>query len=129
MIAKWIALWFPMIVIMIGNAALREKLYGPAVSELAAHQISTLTAVVFIGAYVWLITGFFGVHGIKQAMQIGATWLALTIAFEFLFGHYVMHHSWSRLLADYNIFKGRVWGLFLVWFAACPALCSWLRKI
>jgi hypothetical protein len=46
----------------------------------------------------------------------------MTIAFEFGFGHYVAGHSWSRLLADYNLANGRVWSLFLAWIAVLPYL-------
>jgi hypothetical protein len=31
------------------------------------------------------------------------------LAFEFLAGHYLFGNPWERLLADYNIFRGRVW--------------------
>lgn len=44
----------------------------------------------------------------------------LTVAFEFGFGHYVAGHSWDKLLADYNLLRGRVWSLFLVWIAVMP---------
>jgi hypothetical protein len=37
-----------------------------------------------------------------------------TIAFEFLFGHYVMGHSWDSLWADYNVLQGRLWPLVLI---------------
>jgi len=49
------------------------------------------------------------------------TWLALTVAFEFLFGHFVMGHSWTTLFQDCNILAGRLWVLVLVWIAAAPA--------
>ena len=32
----------------------------------------------------------------------------------------VAGHSWARLLADYNLFAGRVWSLFLVWITVAP---------
>jgi hypothetical protein len=56
----------------------------------------------------------------KEAWIIGACWLLMTIAFEFGFGHYVAGHSWSRLIADYNLLEGRVWSLFLTWIAVLP---------
>jgi len=31
--------------------------------------------------------------------------LALTVAFEFLFFHYVGGRSWSKLLANYNLLE------------------------
>ena len=43
-----------------------------------------------------------------------------TIAFEFGFGHFVVGNSLSRLFADYNIFNGRVWVVFLVWITIMP---------
>ena len=40
-------------------------------------------------------------------------WLVLSLLFEFGFFHYVMHEPWEKLLADYNIFRGRL--LIIVW--------------
>ena len=56
----------------------------------------------------------------QQALIIGFNWLILTVIFEFLFGHYVMGHTWERLLQDYNIFKGRLWSLVLMWNLIMP---------
>ena len=44
----------------------------------------------------------------RDAWTIGALWLTLTLAFEFLAGHYVFRTSWRQLLADYNVFRGPV---------------------
>jgi len=44
----------------------------------------------------------------------------MTVCFEFIFGHYVAGHSWSKLVYDYNIFAGRIWGLLLVWITTAP---------
>jgi hypothetical protein len=41
-------------------------------------------------------------------------WLGLTLAFEFLVGHYAFGTSWNELLADYDILNGRLWLLVLV---------------
>ena len=52
-------------------------------------------------------------RGNARLLALGVFWTALTIAFEFGFGHYVMGHPWERLLADYNILAGRIWVLVL----------------
>jgi hypothetical protein len=59
-----------------------------------------------------------------QALGVGALWLGLTVAFEFLFGHYVAGHSWARLVQDYDLLSGRLWPLVLLWVAAAPYLLS-----
>ena len=63
---------------------------------------------------VWLLNRRCRIRTGIQALAIGCIWLMLTPSFEFLFGHYVMGHPWSRLLYDYDLFAGRVWFLVLV---------------
>ena len=43
---KYFLAWVPLIVLGIVNAAIRQAVYARYVSELAAHQISTLTICV-----------------------------------------------------------------------------------
>jgi hypothetical protein len=49
----------------------------------------------------------------REALVIGAAWLLCAIAFEFGFGHYVDGLSWTRLLSDYDLSKGRL--LLVLW--------------
>ncbi len=58
----------------------------------------------------------------KEALRLGLTWFILTVAFEFLFEHFVMGHPWATLLSDYNLFAGRLWVLVLLWIATAPAI-------
>ena len=44
----------------------------------------------------------------------------MTVVFEFIFGHYVMEHPWSKLFHDYNLLAGRVWLLLLLWTTLAP---------
>ena len=125
---KYVLAWFPMVAIAIANGALRESWYGQHLSELTAHQISTLTAVVLFGAYIWFVVQFWSPTSKAQAIAIGLLWLVMTIAFEFLFGHFVAGHTWERLLHDYNLLAGRVWPLVLVWVAVAPYLFFRMSK-
>ena len=49
-----------------------------------------------------------------QLLGVGFIWLVLTIAFEFLFGHYEAGASWETLTAEYNLLRGRLWPLVLL---------------
>ena len=57
-------------------------------------------------------------------LLIGLFWLVLGVLFEFGFFHYVMHEPWGKLLADYNIFQGRL--LIVVWLSVLlsPLVCG-----
>jgi len=120
MTIRYLAFWFVLAVIAVANGSLRQFVYGRYFSELAAHQISTVTGILLTGAAGWVMNILWPIESVRQALTIGIAWLAMTIAFEFGFGHYVAGHSWSRLFADYDLFAGRLWLLFLVWIAAMP---------
>jgi len=120
MIGRYLLVWLLLAVVAIVNGVVREATYGKVVSELAAHQLSTVTAVLASGVVVWLVNGAWPIESTAQAWIIGSLWLIGTVAFEFGFGHYVAGHSWQRLLADYNLFAGRVWALFLLWLLVMP---------
>lgn len=119
---RYLIAWLPMVPLAIGNGALRQTWYGRHVSELAAHQISTATALVLFAIYIgFVIRSLRPVSG-RQAIAVGLLWLGLTVAFEFLFGHYVAGQSWRALLHDYHLLAGRLWVLVLAWLALSPYL-------
>jgi len=119
---KYLLAWLPMLAIAIANAALRESQFATRMSELRAHQASTATGILFFGAYIWAVLRLWKPETAGQALAIGMIWLGMTVVFEFLFGHFVMGHSWSRLLADYNLFAGRVWILIPIWLVLAPLI-------
>ena len=114
-----------MVLIAIANGVVRQAWYGRHLSELRAHQLSSLTALVLFGFYIRLSLRFFPPASAAQAWAVGVLWLALTVAFEFGFGHFVAGHSWSRLCQDYNLLAGRLWVLILLWLTVAPSLFYW----
>jgi len=114
-------------VIGIINGVIRQLGYGKLVGELLAHQVSTVTGIILFGIYVWLLSLKWRIDSAGQAIVIGFIWLGLTIVFEFIFGHYVMKHPWSRLFHDYNILEGRMWLLILIWITIAPYVFFKLR--
>jgi hypothetical protein len=122
------ASWLGMVFLAILNGTIREKAYGNSMGELPAHQLSTLTGIILLCVYIWMLTGLFRIESSRQAFLIGSIWLLMTVVFEFIFGHYVMGHPWDRLLNDYNILKGRVWSLMLIWTFIGPYVFYSLRS-
>ena len=128
MIGKYVIGWLPLVVIGIFNGILRQYGYSQFVSELAAHQISTLTGIVLMGLYIWWLTGIWKLQSPVQAVAVGLIWLGMTVVFEFVFGHFVMGHPWQKLFHDYNLLEGRVWMLVLIGTAVAPFLFYKIRS-
>jgi len=117
---KYLGAWFAMLLVSVVNGVLRDFTYGRHMDELSAHQLSTAASVLLLGLLIRGYTRFCAPASAREAVFIGLLWLLLTVAFEFLFFHYAGGHSWSALLDNYNLMRGRVWPVVLVWIAIAP---------
>lgn len=128
MIWKYLIGWLPLVAVGILNGIIREIGYKKYVGDLTAHQISTLTGIILVGCYIWWLTGKWEIGTSSQALIIGVIWLGMTVAFEFLFGHYVVRQPWSKLFHDYNFLKGRIWVVVLIWITIAPLVFYKIRS-
>lgn len=120
-----LGIWILLVFMAIMNAGLREGVFSPSLGDHAGHVISSITLSLIIFAVAYLFLKYINIdYSTQDLWIIGTLWLILTISFEFLFGHYVMGHSWSTLLADYNILKGKVWVMVLISTFFSPALAG-----
>jgi hypothetical protein len=103
---KYILGWVGLLIVAMINGGLRDALYKSAVGELSAHQISTLTGIILFGLVIWWMTRLWPIESSQQAWIIGCLWLVMTVAFEFLFFHYVTGHSWVSYSATTTLLKG-----------------------
>lgn len=117
-----LVVWGIMLLVSVANGACRDFTYGRHMGELAAHQLSTVSSILVLGLVIFVYIRLYPPSSSLQALAIGLFWMTLTIAFEFLFFHYVAGHSWSSLLRNYSVHEGRVWVLVLLWIAAAPYL-------
>ncbi len=128
MLTRAFVAWLGLMVLAILNGLLRQTVLIPRMGEPAGHIVSTLllSAVILVAAWAWL--PWLGARHAPQAWRIGGLWLVLTVAFEFLAGHFLFGNSWERLLADYNVAHGRVWLLVLVATLLGPVLAHARRS-
>lgn len=125
---RYLLAWFVMLLVSVANGTLRDFTYGDYVSELHAHQLSTLIGIILLGLVIRAYVHRWPPASAHQALFIGLFWTALTVAFEFLFFHYAAGHPWAELLANYDLLRGRIWVLLLVWVALAPWLFYRLRQ-
>jgi hypothetical protein len=129
MLRRSLVVWLGLLVLAIANAGVREALITPGMGASAGHVISTITLCAAILVLSWLTIGWIRPRSSGDAWAIGGLWFGLTVAFEFLAGHYLFGNPWSRLLEDYNVLRGRVWVLVLLTTALAPFLCARARRL
>lgn len=125
---RCVAVW---ILIIIGESihgTIREMLITPRLGDTAARRLGILTgmALIFMIAYLtirWIGTGIPG-----KLIGVGVIWSALTIIFETLLGLYVFEFPADRIVAEYDIRRGGLMGLGILFMIFAPLLAALVRK-
>jgi len=111
---KSLGIWLILAVSAILVATFRVGVLLPHLGEQTAHQLGTLLYLIVQFIIIYLFIRKMRIKNVKTLLGIGFFWVVITIIFEFVFGHYVMGHSWQKLFADYNLINGRLWVLVLL---------------
>jgi hypothetical protein len=67
----WLVAWLGLPVLGIANGALRDATYKRATGELAAHQLSTITLLGLMAAYLWVLEGRWPIRTSREALASG----------------------------------------------------------
>jgi hypothetical protein len=142
MFTRVLGVWLLMLVIAVGNGVVRVVCWEPWLGAYPAHLVSTVIACAVFVALIWFLLPWVFAQAAGRAMPgagrrvyvlplwaVGVSWLLLTVAFEFLAGHYLFGHPWQKLFADYNIRQGRVWLVILAVLLFAPVGVGKLRGI
>ena len=127
MYSRALAIWLFLLILAVLNGAMRERLITPRLGKQGGHIASTAILCAAIILVAWLSISWMGPKNGREALIVGLVWVALTVVFEFLAGHYAFGNSWERLIADYNVFRGRIWILVLLANLFAP-LWAYLQK-
>jgi hypothetical protein len=90
--------------------------------DLVARAVSCVTLAGLILFVAWISLPWIQPASIGDAWTVGVLWLAMTLIFEFVAGHYLFRTPWPTLLADYNLLAGRLWIVVLAATLIAPAL-------
>ena len=122
------AVWFAMLVTASINGAVREAWLIPSLGDSMGRAISTVMLSALVLLLTWSTIRWIAPRSKSEAWLIGGCWVALTLAFEFIAGHYLFGKPWSELTQDYDLSSGRIWILVLVTTAVAPRLFAGLRE-
>ena len=114
--------WLIITPVMIANGVFRELVLRRFVDPVGTEILSvTLGIAIIIAMTRYLLRPLAG-RSVPALVRASITLVLLTVAFEFVFGHYVDGKSWTELLANYAIWDGRLWPVALAAIAFMPFL-------
>jgi hypothetical protein len=111
---KTIEAWLLLLTVAVANGGLRVGVLIPRFGDYRAHLASTVMLTVLIVCITMPLIDWIGIASCPGALTVGIVWTVLTLAFEFLAGHYLFGNPWARLLTDYDVLHGRIWVVVLV---------------
>ena len=129
MIWRAIVVWFAVLALASLNGAAREGWLIPRFGDPVGRALSTVILCGLVYLTTWLTIGWIHPTRTGEALGIGAFWLALTLAFEFLAGHYAFGKDWAVLLDDYDLSRGRIWVAVLIVVLLAPFLTARMRGL
>jgi hypothetical protein len=127
-VLRSLTIWLILICAEIMHGILRAIVLVPIVGEFRSNQIGVFTGSAIILVIAYLTICWIGAQRPKEALLVGLIWLVLTVAFEVLFGRFVLGLSWDELLAGYNIANGGLMPLGLLILLFSPMIASKLRE-
>ena len=128
---KWeraVLVWLLIIVAESIHGAARRLYLVPMIGERSASQFGVLVGSFLIFVIVWLSIRWLSVGSFRRHLQIGTRWVVLTVIFEFSLGS-LQGYTSERILADYNVVKGGLMGLGLLFMLFAPTLAFRARGL
>ena len=127
LIGRAVLVWLALIAAEIVHGIIRAVALVPLVGEFRSNQIGVFTGSAIILAIAYLTIRWIGAKRLSELLLVGFIWLALTVAFEILFGRLVVGLDWEKIFAGYNIAKGGLMPLGLLILLFGPMIASKLR--
>jgi hypothetical protein len=124
---KAVVIWLVLIAAEIVHGIARGILLVPHVGEFPSNQIGVFTGSLIILLIALAFVRWIGATRTTALLAVGVLWLGLTVAFEILFGHFVVGASWERLAADYNVLEGGLlpFGMLVLLLSPLIAMRIW----
>ncbi|MDQ7833015.1 MAG: hypothetical protein RDU30_14885 [Desulfovibrionaceae bacterium] len=115
--------WCVFLMMAVALGALRDRVVAPRLGMDRARRVMTLVLCLFIFLVTWLLVVSWENATVWKAIGVGVGWTVATCIFECVMGRVVMKLPWSEILADYHLFRGRLWPLVLMSTLTAPVLC------
>ena len=110
------------------HGTLRQLFLAPLIGDFTARRISFFIAVGLIFLITYFFIRWISAPNVRSLFAVGLMWMVLMTLFEFGLGHFVMNYSWKQMLVDYDISRGGLMGLGLIFMLFAPWLAVKLHR-
>lgn len=127
LLSRSLLVWLIMVVAAILNGITRDQLMTPLIGAQPSLPLSSITLSLLILIITYLMVGFIGASSAGECFIVGFFWLLLTLAFEYLFAHYVLGRTWREINQVFDVTQGNLFTLALFVTVISPWLMARIR--
>ena len=121
-------IWSIIAIFAVANGIFRVSFLEPYIGRSLALPISGITLCIIVFTITFLSSKLFDKSSSLTYVLIGFQWVSMTLAFEFIFGHFVIGRSWEELFQVFNILEGDLFLIALLLTLFSPLLVSLIKK-
>lgn len=129
MLSRGLVVWLVIIFAESLHGTARVMLLEPYVGDVRARQIAFFTGMAIILAIAIAFIKWIRATSVFRLLTVGFLWSALTLGFEILLGRFVLHYSWARILADYDLREGGLMAIGMFFLILAPLIAAKVRGI
>jgi hypothetical protein len=105
----------------------RVKVLAPWIGDDFARDVGIFTGSLIILLITFACIDWIPARSVRTLLLIGSTWVLLTIGYELALGRLAFDRTWSEIAADFNLLRGRLLPLGLLFLLFSPLLAAWMR--
>ena len=122
-----IGLWLLLMAAETLQGLWRVKVLTVWIGDEFAKDVGVFTGSLIILLITFACIGWIPARRARTLLLVGWTWVVLTVGYELALGRFVFDRSWSELASDFDLFRGRLLPLGLLFLLFSPLLAARLR--
>jgi hypothetical protein len=119
--------WLVIAAAEVGQGILRMRFLNRRVGDHRARQVGVATGCGLIFGIAWVSLPWIGAGTWVELAGVGLLWLLLMLAFDIGFGRLVFRFPWRRIAADFDLRRGNLLAIGMLFLFAAPLLVARLR--
>lgn len=122
-----VGLWLVLMAAETLHGLWRVKVLSVWLGDEFARDVAVFTGSLIILLITFACIDWIPARDARTLLLVGLTWVVLTIGFELALGRFAFHLSLAEIAEDFNLFRGRLLPLGLLFLLFFPLLAARLR--
>lgn len=122
-----VGLWLVLMAAETLHGLWRVKVLSVWLRDELARDVAVFTGSLIILLITFACIDWIPARDARTLLLVGLTWVVLTSGFELALGRFAFHLSWGEIAEDFNLFRGRLLPLGLLFLLFSPLLAARLR--